>query len=101
LILDIVGFFAGLVLVYRAGAHIEHMRWRTNHVVRLAYWAISIGGAALVFAPFSQYEGDWWLQDIGWSAVVVGVAVLFLFDRRDYAREREHERNDQKKGLKA
>jgi hypothetical protein len=66
------------------------MRLHTNHFIRFAYWAIAVGGAALVFVPFAHAE-DNWLRPAGWTGVVVGLALLFLFDRRP-ALEEESQR---------
>ena len=79
LFLDGLGFMAGLVLVYRAGVHIETMTWRSNHFMRAGYYAVAVGGAALVLAPFADED---WLQSFGFIAATFGGAMLLAFDKR-------------------
>ena len=88
---DIFCFVCGSIIVYRCGEHVEMMRWHSNHLIRLAYWSLSVGGAALVFSAVSA---DTWLRPLGWICVVAGVTVLCLFDRRaalDHEREQRRE----------
>lgn len=80
MILDVLGVLCGLVLVYRAGEHIEKMSARSNHLVRAAYYELVVGGAALVAAPFA-HDVDW-MKPLGLFLVVSGAAILFAFDRR-------------------
>lgn len=79
LALNIFCFICGGVIVFRAGEHIEMMRWSSNHAVRVAYWALAVGGLALVFSPLSAEP---WLRPLGWIASVAGVTLLCIFDRR-------------------
>ena len=79
LFLDGLGFMAGLVLVYRAGVHIETMTWRSNHFMRAGYYAVAVGGAALVLAPFADED---WLQAFGFWSTTLGGAMLLSFDKR-------------------
>ena len=89
-----LGFLAGLVLVYRAGSHIEAMNRRSNHFLRLAYYMIAVGGAALILAPFAQDEE--WMQTFGWMLASLGLAILFVFDqRRPGGHEKRHPVEDQ------
>lgn len=76
-LLDVLCFVCGAVIVFRCGEHVEMMRWHSNHLIRFAYWALSVGGAALAFSVVASE-----LRTLGWSCVVVGVAVLCMFDRR-------------------
>lgn len=77
--LHAVFFLIGIVLVYRAGAHIEAMSARSNHLVRIGYYAVAVGGMALVLAPFTIEE---WMRQFGLVAVLIGTGLLFCFDRR-------------------
>ena len=78
-ILDGLGFIAGLILVYRAGARIESMTWRSNHLMRIGYYAVALGGAALILAPMADED---WLQSFGFIAATFGGAMLLAFDKR-------------------
>ena len=95
LALDVFCFVCGTIIVYRSGEHIEMMRWGSNHLVRLAYWALSVGGAALVF---SGVASEPWLRPLGWSCVVAGVTVLCIFDKRRALDERIEQRREPSAG---
>ena len=91
-IINMLGFVAGLVFVYRAGPHIEAMTARSNHVVRIAYYAIAVGGAALVLTPLANEE---WMRPFGWAVALAGAAILFIVDRRrSSAKGQDHYRSE-------
>lgn len=91
LALNVFCFICGAVIVYRCGEHIEMMRWTSNHLVRLAYWALSVGGAALVF---STLDREPWFRSLGWISIVGGVTLLCVFDRRGALNSRAERRCD-------
>lgn len=80
MIIDAIGFILGLIIVYHAGARIEHMTARSNHFVRVAHYALSVGGMALVLAPLSK--DTWWMTSLGLLLIALGAAALLCFDRR-------------------
>lgn len=73
------GLIIGAIMLIKAGHHLDRMSISTNHFIRLAYYLIAIGGAALVLAPFS----DRWMLELGWLLVGTGAAIFMLYGRRD------------------
>jgi len=78
-LLDLFCMICGVVIVYKSAPHIEMMRWRSNHIIRFAYWSLCVGGASMFCSGFSNEP---WLRTIGWSMVVAGTALLSMFDKR-------------------
>lgn len=78
-------FFIGLVITVNSVGALDHMNGKTNHLMRLAYFLMSVGGMSLVIAPFAKTEP--WLAEFGIVSALLGVCLVTIFGRRERLKE--------------
>lgn len=81
-----MGVLIGFVLVIQAGGHLDRMTRHTNHFIRIGYYLLTVGGAALIMGPFAESEP--WLIELGWLLLGIGACIFMVFGRRDKGVER-------------
>jgi predicted tellurium resistance membrane protein TerC len=75
-----MGVIFGFVLVIQAGGHLDRMTAATNHLVRVAYYLLTVAGGALIIAPFAE---EWWMMELGWLLFGAGACIFLLHGRRE------------------
>jgi predicted tellurium resistance membrane protein TerC len=75
-----IGILLGFVLIIKAGGHLDRMTARTDHLIRVGYYLLTVAGGALVIAPFAE---EWWMLELGWLMFGTGAAIFLLYGRRE------------------
>lgn len=78
---QVLGVLIGFVLVIKAGGHLDRMTHRTDHMIRVGYIILAIGGGALVLGPFA-HDAPWMLE-LGWLLCGCGACLFLLYGRRE------------------
>lgn len=81
-----IGVVLGFILVIKAGGHLDRMTARTDHLIRIGHYLLTVAGGALIIGPFAE---EWWMSELGWLTFGTGAAIFLLYGRREQGWERK------------